>query len=145
MRQHSVQFEFTADKSCYWFISDGDSKVQKAVLFDEMAVKGRFNLSLADIVDGKLDFNRISNNHDHDVLFDTIASIAFDYTKKYPSRDIFLTGSSKARTRMYQMKIANNLNDINVHYNVYGLLSENSPFVPFQKGTNYIGFLLSKK
>ncbi|MEO6252788.1 MAG: hypothetical protein ABIO79_05760 [Ferruginibacter sp.] len=119
MKLEPASFQSKNDRSQYWFETTGKNVVQKAALFDEMEVKRRYNLSLADIINGELDFDNRTANNDIKLLFDTIASIVIDYSEEYPNREIYLTGSTATRTRLYQIKITENLDDITELFNLF--------------------------
>lgn len=86
----------------------------------------------------------ISNNGDSIKVLATVGSIVNSFMEKHPNAWIFATGSTAARTRLYRMGIANNLEEITADYVVFGL-SENGIWSEFMRGKDYNAFLFTKK
>jgi hypothetical protein len=57
---------------------------------------------------------------------------------------IFATGSTKARTRLYRMGISNNLEEIQIDFEIFGLVGEKG-WQPFQKHIEFEAFLVKRK
>ena len=66
------------------------------------------------------------------------------FIEKYPNAFIFATGSTAIRTRLYRMRITNNLAEIKEDFDILGL-NEQSQWVEFVIGDDYEAFLISKK
>jgi len=145
MNHNKQTITSTPDKKAYWFISSGVKDVQKAVFMQKMDEPGRFNLAMADIIDGKKDFENRTNNRDLEIVFGSIADIVLDFNGRYPKAEIYITGNTKSKTRMYQIQIAKHLTEIEEHYDVYGHIQKNGDFTRFKKGVNYLGILISPK
>lgn len=56
---------------------------------------------------------------------------------------VFVTGSTKARTRLYRIGITNNLEEIQKDFDVFGLYNNNWHL--FKKQAEYEAFLVMKK
>ena len=57
---------------------------------------------------------------------------------------IFVTGSTKARTRLYRMGISNNLEDLKGDFEIFVLVGEKD-WQPFQKHIEFEAFLVKRK
>ncbi len=78
------------------------------------------------------------------VVLSTVVSTLYAFTGKYPEANVFATGSSEARTRLYRMGITNNLEELKNDFYVYGLRTD-EVFEEFIVGEDYIGFLVTRK
>jgi len=90
----------------------------------------------------------ISNNGDRDKILATVALTVDTYTNKYPDRKIYLVGSTKIRTRLYQMAINNAYDELSERFIILGDISEISNvynWQSFRSGINYTGFLIEKR
>lgn len=106
---------------------------------------GLFNLAFGDWNEdlNKLDDSIRSNNGDRDKILATVASTAIDFTDRFPEAEIFTEGSTPARTRLYQMGISNNLEEISEDFEIQGYIYQE--WSRFRKGVNYEAFLIKRK
>jgi len=129
----------------YEFISEGrNGSIRKTVVYAQIR-SGIFNLSFGDWnaeID-KMDDSITSNNGDRDKVLATVAATAIEFTNNYPGALIYTEGSSPARTRLYQMAIAKNLEEISENFEIEGYI--NRAWELFQKGRNYEAFLVKRK
>lgn len=103
------------------------------------------NLGFGDLEDDDYYFSDtvISNNSDRDKVLATVARTAIDIINLYDNIGITATGSTTARTRLYQMGINANKEFIDEYFEIKGLTE--SGWEPFRKGINYLGLLATKK
>jgi len=103
------------DYQMYRFFSEGPrGRISKGVIYS--LIEGNlFNLGFGNWNEKlqELDDTSRSNNGDRDKVLATVAFTALDFTSKFPDARIFAVGSTSARTRLYQMGIADNLLEIN--------------------------------
>ena len=115
----------------YEFFSEGPKgMIKKSVIYTQME-KDLFNLAFGDWNEerNRLDDFKRSNNGDRDKVLATVAFTAMDFTSRNPNVDLFIEGSTPARTRLYQMGIGDNLMEINVNFEVKGFSKINgNPF-----------------
>ena len=145
MKHPRYPVDASDEQHMYEFYSEGPmGRIRKVVLYEK--IEGDlFNLGFGDWNEERQrtdDSNR-SNNGDRNKVLATVASTALDFTNKFPDALIFVEGSTSARTRLYQMGIADNLLEINENFRVDGLLDED--WEPFQRGRNYEAFLIRRK
>jgi len=133
------------DYQMYRFFSEGPrGRISKGVIYS--LIEGNlFNLGFGNWNEKlqELDDTSRSNNGDRDKVLATVAFTALDFTSKFPDARIFAVGSTSARTRLYQMGIADNLLEINDKFEVEGFLDE--LWEPFRRGRNYEAFLIKRK
>jgi len=84
-----------------------------------------------------------SNNSDKQKVLVTVARTVFRFMKDHFDAVVIAQGSTSSRTRLYQMGIASFWDEINMHFNVYGLIERQ--WEPFQRKRNYQAFLLENK
>ena len=84
-----------------------------------------------------------SNNEDRAKVLATVAFTVFDFMDYHPGAIVFAKGSTPARTRLYQMGISENLNEIVQLFDIQGYGSDG--WEPFRKGRNYQGFFIKAK
>ncbi len=134
-----------SDDYTYDFFSEGPrGRIRKAVFYLQIG-KNLFNLGFGDWNEElqDLDDSSRSNNGDRDKVLATVAFTALDFTSKFPDARVLAVGSTSARTRLYQMGIADNLLEINKNFEVEGFLE--GLWQPFQRGRNYEAFLIKRK
>jgi hypothetical protein len=90
-----------------------------------------------------LDDSVKSNNEDRDKVLATVANTIINFSDHYGNHLIYATGSSPARTRLYQMSIAAMIDKINKDFDVYGV--KDLVAYPFQKNVNYDAFVVKRK
>ena len=121
--------------------------IRKVVRFTARNANGitYFNLGFGDldVPTGKIDDLAKSDNNDRDKVLATIAAIVLDFTSIFPDIMIYAKGSSPARTRLYQISIAANFDDIEAILDVFGFTR--GEWEPFVKNTNYEAFLILRK
>lgn len=129
----------------YEFYSEGPrGRIKKVVLYTEIG-KNLFNLGFGDWNEERqeLDDSSRSNNNDRDKVLATVAFTTLDFIGKHPNANIFVEGSTSARTRLYQMGISYNFLEINDTFEIKGFVKED--WEVFQNGRNYEAFLIIKK
>ena len=129
----------------YVFFSEGPrGRIAKGVIYSQ--IEGNlFNLGFGDWNEDRLelDDSSRSNNGDRDKVLATVAFTTLDFTDQFPNAQIVAEGSTSARTRLYQMGIADNLLEINGYFEISGFLTD--AWEPFQRGRNYTAFLIKRK
>ena len=133
------------ENSRYLFFSEGPKgKIAKGVIYSH--IEGNlYNLGFGDWNEESENLNDFSrtNNGDRDKVLVTVAFTALDFTSKNPEAQIFVEGSTSARTRLYQMGIAGNLMEIKANFEINGFLFNG--WEPFRRGRNYDAFLIKRK
>jgi hypothetical protein len=131
------------------FESEGPrGKVTKIVRYSPQNAGGitYFNLGFGDLnpKTRKIDDLVITNNQDREKILATIAATVLEFTGRFPDVMVYAKGSTPARTRLYQIGISANWNEINPLLYVYGYEQDKS-WQPFRKNVNYQAFLVKRK
>ena len=95
----------TPEQNMYKFDSEGPrGRIRKVILYQKIS-DDLFNLGFGDWNEElqKMDDSVRSNNGDRDKVLATVAYTALDFTDRFPSVQIFVEGSTAARTRLYQI------------------------------------------
>ncbi len=128
------------------FISEGPrGSISKLVQFSPTNLKDVYNLAFGDqdSSTGKVDDTVISNNGDSEKVLVTIVATVFAFTEKYPEKYIYATGSTKVRTRLYQIGISKYISEAQSDFEIYGQLGDQ--WEDFRQGVQYEGFLVKRK
>ena len=147
MKKEQYPIRANSQVNAYEFVSVGKKgHISKRIEYfplDES--KLLFNLSFVDVdsVTGEISDRAVSNNGDSPKVLATVAATTIDFTDRYPDAVVYATGSTPARTRLYRMGIANNLQDIESYFEVYGLKNEEWEF--FKIGIDYEAFIIKRK
>ena len=142
--RYEVQINPT--QTVYEFVSEGPKgKVKKLARFDETNLKDFYNLGFGDvnIETGELDDKAITDNGDSQKVLATVAATLYAFTYKNPDAWIFAQGSTPARTRLYQMGIAKNWEEIKDDFIVRGLYKK--VWKDFKMNQNYDAFVVKRK
>ncbi|HMI05366.1 MAG TPA: hypothetical protein VK541_22950 [Pedobacter sp.] len=132
--------------SSYEFFSEGPrGKIRKVIAYQEIPGDELiFNLAFGDINEmGEIDDLAISNNSDARKILITVAKTAIDFLQGKDDVKILATGSTPARTRLYQMGITQFWEEISTLLEVKGYYVDQ--WRPFEKGINYEAFLVARK
>lgn len=119
--------------------------VAKLVVYQPTNLKGVYNLAFGDKIAGTHQINDkiITDNGDRDKVLATVAATVYAFTDKYPDSWVYLTGSTKSRTRLYRMGIAKFFDELNLDFEVYGQL--NDSWEKFRPDMRFEGFLVRRK
>lgn len=126
------------------FISVGKRRIVKAVFYSKTNLEGVYNLGFGDKdpVTGFVTDECISNNGDTDQVLATVAGTVFLFIEKHPDAWVYAQGRTETHTRLYQMGISKNLEEIAGEFVVLG---RREKWEPFERGKNYEAFLVRKK
>jgi len=128
----------------YDFVSIGKTTINKTIIYQKTTIDNLYSLSMGDLLDdGTLDFETRSNNGDRDTILATVIKTLQQFLQQYPKSSVGFTGSSPARTRIYQILINKELNEISETFVVYGY--DSNGLEEFSLNKNYSGFVISLK
>jgi hypothetical protein len=140
------QISTNEDQTVFWFTSQGPKgNIVKLVIYTPMNELGVYNLALGDF-DPKTnhtDFESVTNNSDRDKVLASVVDTVYGFFAHKPNLVLHFKGSDKARTRLYQMAIANFIEELSKDFDVFGKL--NGKILRFTKGINYDAFLIQLK
>jgi hypothetical protein len=129
----------------YEFLSVGPNGYIKKYVYYEAYGDNLYNLAFGDWSEFEQGMNDKvrSNNHDRDKIIATVAGTVLEFIKYYPKAVIFAKGSTPSRTRLYQMGIHANWQEINQTFVIEGFI--NSEWQPFEFNKNYQAFMCRAK
>jgi hypothetical protein len=128
------------------FISEGHKGlIHKIVRYQLTNLKGVYNLAFGDKDHSTGDINDtvISNNGDSEKVLASVVATVYAFTDRYPDAWIYATGSTKSRTRLYQIGIAKFFSEVEEDFEVLG--ERNNDWEVFRKSVSYEGFLVRRK
>ena len=143
--------EIAPNFKLFTFVSQGiHGDLIKVVTFsDFLRAENTFNLSLGTLLsNGKIDYDTITNNGDRNKILTTVALIIGIFIQQHRGSSIYVAGSDKRRTLLYQRAIAYGYEELRELFNIYGDFSselEESRFEPFDSSKKYSGFLIREK
>ena len=129
----------------YEFLSEGPKgAIKKVVVFDELH-PDLYNLAFGDWDETtqQLRDDTISNNADRDKILATVAHAVVDFMSHHPNARLYAEGVTKAKTRLYQMGINANWEEISQLFDINGFV--NNKWESFQHNKNYDAFTLAAK
>ena len=146
MGNEMYELEETLNGLTFEFTSVGPKgKIPKLVVYSKVHSKGIYNLGFGDKDPntGAINDFVITDNKDSQKVLATVASTVYYFTHRYPKAVIVAKGSTKARTRLYQMGISNNLEEITPDFKVLG--RKEGTWQRFEKNVQYDMFLITLK
>jgi hypothetical protein len=145
---HYDQYEITPGDTTltFEFVSQGvKGDVEKLVVYSKIGLSDIFNLGFGDKIGLAEDFDdtAVTNNGDTLKVMATVAATLYPFTDRFPEAKVYVKGSTKVRTRLYRMGISNNLEAVNLDFQIYGLRNES--WEKFTTGIDYEAFLVTRK
>ena len=146
MRKERYELSIDTDVMKFRFTSVGPKgEVSKLVIYSKMPIRNFYNLAFGDKalnIDTIDDFV-VTDNKDSQKVLATVAFTVYAFTNQYPDAVVFAKGSSIARTRLYQIGISNNLDEITTDFTVLG--ERNGKWQIFERNVGYDAFLITRK
>lgn len=107
----------------YIFVSEGRTRIAKAVEFVPAGIDNVMSLSLGDLLsDNSIDYEVSSNNGDISKVLVTVVEILKDFTSRYPMTQIFIRGNSEIRNKLYHRILKMNYTMFSQEYIISVLL-----------------------
>ena len=147
MLNDRYEVQTAPDAETFAFDSVGPrGTVHKVVRYAEINIRNFYNLGFGDQdeLTGFLNDLTVTHNNDSRKVLATVAATLYAFTDNHPDATIIATGSTAARTRLYQMGIAGSLEEIKQDFEVLGLNAD-IEWEPFRKNITYGAFLVRRK
>lgn len=128
------------------FVSEGPKgRIPKIVQYFPTNYKDLYHLGFGDKnqVTGEIDDTIVSNNNDNEKVLATVIATLYAFTEKHRNAQVYATGSTDSRTRLYRMGISKYLDEALEDFEIFGEL-ENT-WEPFRIDEEYKGFLVRRK
>ena len=135
-----------AKATTFAFTSTGPKGfIQKLIQFRQLPASRLYNLAFGDRIgeSARLDDATVSDNGDAEKILATIVHAVYVFTVRYPDAIVYATGSTPARTRLYQMGLAKHLEAAQKDFDIWGEHEE--VFEVFQKDRAYTAFIAARK
>ena len=127
------------------FISEGPKgAVHKLIHFQKTNEPGLYNLAFGDRNhEGDIDDLAKTNNGDSEKVLATVVAALYAFFSKYPDAQVYATGSTISRTRLYRRGITKFYAEMVIDFQVFGQIG--NEFHLFETGKDYSGFLAQRK
>ncbi len=118
--------------------------MDKIILFSPASYPDSYSVLLGDLqYDGSIDVNRRGGRNNAEFVLSTVAKAIAFFLSDFPEAEIIIEGNTPARTRLYQIAIAREIDDLGRYFEIYGLGDDG--LETFQKGRTYQGFVITIK
>ncbi|RZK36343.1 MAG: hypothetical protein EOO57_07390 [Hymenobacter sp.] len=137
MHLKAYPLEFGDSLLTFEFVSEGPKgRLLKVIQFTEIE-PNIYTLAFgdADAITGVLNDSVVSNNGDSEKVLATVVSAVYAFCQQYPDAVVYATGSTPARTRLYQMGLNRFLPAVVERVDLYGQRGED--WEVFQKEVTY--------
>ena len=142
MNKPFYNFQVGAEARNFSFSSAGPRPVEKRIIYAETTLPDFFNLALADLEeDGSLNFYSVRNNGDLERIMATIAQTLLVFFQHYPTAKVAFTGSTTARTRLYQIILARESHAVAVDFVLSGV--KDGLLETLRPNRDYDGFVIA--
>ena len=146
MRNERYEFKAESDAMRFEFTSIGPKgEISKLVVYSETHLEDVYNLGFGDKdpLTGDINDLVVTDNQDSQKVLATVASTLYIFTDNYPNSWVGATGSTKARTRLYQIGISKYLDEISEKFIILG--NHKGNWGLFEKNIEYDAFLITRK
>ncbi|MCF2502647.1 hypothetical protein L0663_04610 [Dyadobacter sp. CY107] len=138
------QFTVLNEARRFDFVSVGKEEISKTITFSKTEEPDIYTLMLANVrPNGSLDIRTVSNNGDMKKILVTVYKAIEIFLTDEPDAIVIFSGSSDARTRLYQISISKELSMLNDRFKVYGVTKDG--FELFRANQRYCAFVISLK
>jgi hypothetical protein len=129
----------------YEFLSEGPNGTVRKVVYYQEIDDNVYNLAFGDWDENDQAINDQirTNNNDRNKVLATIVSTVIDFINHHPNAVVFAKGNTPSRTRLYQIGIADHLEEILHLFEMEGFYRNN--WEPFEKGKNYQAFIVRRR
>jgi hypothetical protein len=144
MKPESYRFKHSDNLMEFTFVSMGPKgRIVKGIIFQTTKIENLYSLSFGNLMPtGHIDIKATTDNGDRNETISTIVEAINKFSANYPAAIIAFTGSTAARTRLYQIAIGLNYEIWSKKYDIYGQLGEKLQL--FQKNRRYSGFVVKR-
>jgi hypothetical protein len=128
----------------FTFKSTGKQTIFKIVLFNPTTEPNIYSVTLGNLQDdASIDVSAKDGNGDGEFVLSTVAKAIAFFLSDYPEASIIIEGTTPIRTRLFQIAISRELDDLGTYFDIRGL--DGTKLEIFQPGKTYQGFVISLK
>jgi len=133
-----------AAKEAFYFRSEGPQGIfYKLVLFESIPGEGCFNLALCVLQNNKWVDDIVTNNDDFVKTISTVARAVLEFFEVHPDAVLQIGADERRRLNVYNGIFRRRLNQIQVTFEVQGIIEGRKE--PYQPQKNYEGFEINLK
>ena len=148
MKDNTYPYDHT-QASRYTFTSIGKKRITKEVVFTHTGIRNIVNMGFGDLLpDGSIDDKVNSNNGDIVRVLATTIQILIDFTSKFPNSEIFFSGSTQERTKLYARILRTYYDTFSKEFIVNVLVKDGEAYseLPFEPKADlkFLGFLIRR-
>lgn len=146
MKVDKYHLKSESDLATFEFVSVGTKgAIRKMIEFQPTENPDVFNLAFGDKdpVTGEMNDLAVSDNGDTEKVLATVVDAVYIFFDEHPTAYVYASGSTNARTRLYQMGIIRFYQQLLLDFYLYG--QAGADFFPFVPGKDYDGFLAQRK
>ena len=131
-------------ENTFSFLSTGKNVIILKVVELVEIREGTFNLGFGDydFANNVIDDKAESENGDAEKVLATVFGILLRFPSENPDKNVFISGSTPIRIRLYRMIINKYFDEFSQSLTILGGID--FEFEPFQKNKNYESFLVKK-
>jgi hypothetical protein len=143
------------DSTLFRFESNGNcGEIVKGIAYTVTKNETLYNLGFGDLIFDPIqngyiiDDLVVSDNGDRDAVLATVVKSVYTFSEIYPERNIFIKGSTKARTRLYRRAISLNFEELSETFHIFGAMEDKNGDifnVPFDPNGDFYGFIIKRK
>ncbi len=123
MIKESYDYIAFENKTYFYFESTGNQGIIRKVIVFTHREKNLWNLAFGDLGKGEIDDSIVSNNHDIVKIISTIAKVVYEFSDKFPSREIFIHPVDEKRKKLYNHVFRRNYEAINLKFHIIGTVN----------------------
>lgn len=145
MNYQPYTFRSDEENTSFFFQSVGKRGIFDKLILLRPLSEEHYNLALLDYNIDTHEYSDISvtDNGDMPEVLATVMKAILFFLDKYPERKVNFQGSTRSRTRLYQIAINKIYPDIKKDLTIYGWI--NSEWIAFEPNLSFESFLIGKR
>ncbi len=145
-KRNAYSFTTNDERIRYEFVSIGPKgEIAKIVSFSP-AFGEAWNLAFGDLKGSEeFDDSIISDNGDMRKVLQTLANIAHDFFEKHPNAQVIIDPVDGKRKSLYNRVFQRKFDEIELVFEVFGVLKYTSEILPYHPTKNYDAFIIQRK
>jgi hypothetical protein len=144
VKQKFYPYRASADYLNFYFESCSSAcTIPKIVEYEEIEA-GTYNLAFGDVDEkGRLNDSIVSNNGDMQKVLATIVRTVMTFLEIHPGRQVYFSGNSPARNRLYRATLSRDIESWSEIFEVDGI--SDGERITFRQNIDFEGFIVKRK
>ena len=143
MTKNSYPLHFGERRETFEFESIGPKGVIIKVIEFSFMAENLWNLAFGDKIDDDWSDSIVSNNEDLVRVISTVAKAVFEFSDRWPTRQIYIEPVDEKRKRLYHSIFHRHFETIELDFQIFGLANEKADF--YDSALFYDAFILLRK